>query len=67
MGVYDQQEFGDAVRRGWLSEREATGARAGLAELVGLIEAGRLVECLAEVHPFGRVRVADRGGWSAQQ
>jgi hypothetical protein len=55
-GVYDQQEFGDAVRRGWLSEREATGARAGLAELVGLIEAGRLLEFLAEAHPFGRVQ-----------
>jgi hypothetical protein len=27
----------------------------GPAELVGLIEAGRLVEFLAEAHPFGRV------------
>jgi hypothetical protein len=38
-----------------VSEREAVGARAGLAELVALIQAGGLVEFLAAVHPFGRV------------
>jgi hypothetical protein len=52
-GIHDQQEFDDAVRQGWLSQREAAGARAGLGELLGLIQAGRLVEFLADAHPFG--------------
>jgi hypothetical protein len=29
-GVHDRQEFDDAVRQGWLSGREAAGARASL-------------------------------------
>jgi DNA-binding SARP family transcriptional activator len=51
----DQQEFDDAVRQGWLSQREAGGARAGLAELLSLIQAGRLVAFLVDAHPFGLV------------
>ena len=43
-GAYDQQKLDDAVRRGWVSEREAAEAKAGLAELVELIKAGRLRE-----------------------
>jgi hypothetical protein len=39
-GVHDQQAFEDAVRRGWVSEREAAGASAGLQELLGFIESG---------------------------
>jgi hypothetical protein len=54
-GVYDQQAFEDAVRRGWVSGREAAGASAGLRELLGFIESGRLVAFLAEAHPFARV------------
>jgi hypothetical protein len=38
--------------RGGQREREAAGAQAGLAELVELIKAGRLVAFLAEAHPF---------------
>jgi hypothetical protein len=58
-GVYDQEEFDDAVRRGWLSERDAGGARAGLGELTELIERGRLVEFLADAHPFARVKAPE--------
>jgi hypothetical protein len=51
-GVHDQQALDDAVRWGWVSEREAAGAREGLAELLGLIQADRLVAFLAEAYPF---------------
>jgi hypothetical protein len=49
-GVYDQDDFGQAISEGWLSGREAVGARAGLREL---IERRELVAFLADVHPFG--------------
>jgi hypothetical protein len=52
-GVYDEEDFEEATRRGWLSGREAASARAGLRELVGLIERRQLVRFLAAVHPFG--------------
>jgi hypothetical protein len=55
-GVYDQEEFDEAMRRGWLSDREAAGAKAGLGELLDLIQAGRLVEFLADAHPFAKVK-----------
>jgi hypothetical protein len=51
-GVHDRQALDNAIRRGWVSEREAAGAREGLAELLGLIQADRLVAFLAEAHPF---------------
>jgi hypothetical protein len=51
-GVYDGDEFDEALTRGLLSEREVAGARAGLDELVDLIERRALVDFLAEVHPF---------------
>jgi hypothetical protein len=54
-GVYDQQEFDHAVRQGWVSQREAKGAREGLAELLGLIQAGHLVALLGDAHPVGPV------------
>jgi hypothetical protein len=50
--VYDDDEFGEALTLGLLSQREAAGARAGLDELVDLIERRALVDFLAEVHPF---------------
>jgi hypothetical protein len=52
-GVYDENEFEDARKRGVLSEREVTGARAGLDELVELIEQRALVDFLDTIHPFG--------------
>jgi hypothetical protein len=58
-GVYDGDEFDDAVARGWLSPREAAGARAGLDELVDLIERRALVDFLAEVHPFAPADVPE--------
>lgn len=36
--AHDQPQFDDAIRRGWVSEREAAGARGGLAELTDLIK-----------------------------
>lgn len=50
--VKDREEFERAVARGWLSAGEATGARRGLEELLGLIESGRFLAFLAEACPF---------------
>jgi ADP-ribose pyrophosphatase YjhB (NUDIX family) len=51
-GVYDHDEFDDAITRSWLSEREQAGARAGLEELIDLIDRRALVDFLTELHPF---------------
>jgi len=51
--VGDVDEFGDAVANHWLSEREANGARAGLTELIDIIERKQLIAFLSEVQPFG--------------
>jgi hypothetical protein len=51
--VGDEGELAEAIERRWLSDREARGARSGLAQLVALIESGELVEFLSRVHPFG--------------
>jgi hypothetical protein len=51
-GVYDHDEFDEAITRGCLSEREQAGARAGLDELIELIDRRALVDFLAELHPF---------------
>jgi hypothetical protein len=48
-GVHDHDDFDEAIEYGWLSEREAAGAREGVRELVELIE---LLAFLAGVHPF---------------
>jgi hypothetical protein len=53
-GVYDHEEFDQAIREGWLSDREAAGARAGVEELTDLIERDALLGFLAAAHPFGR-------------
>jgi hypothetical protein len=50
--VYDHEEFDHAITRGWLSAREQAGARAGLDELIDLIDRHALVDFLAELHPF---------------
>jgi hypothetical protein len=52
-GVYDQDEFDDALERGWLSDREATAARSGLRDLLELIGAGGFVGFLDDIHHFG--------------
>ena len=53
-GVYDHDGFDQAIRHGWLSDREAAGARTGLEELTDLIQRNALVAFLAAAHPFGR-------------
>lgn len=50
--VYDEDDFAQAQRQGWLSQREADGARAGLGELLGMIDRGTLLDFLTEAHPF---------------
>ncbi|MHB0886770.1 MAG: hypothetical protein ACYC6V_07585 [Bacillota bacterium] len=52
--VKDEDAFDGAVARGWLSATEATGARRGLDELLGLIDTGRFLAFLVEVCPFDR-------------
>jgi hypothetical protein len=51
-GVYDQDEFDEALTQGWLSEREQAGARSGLGELIDLIRRHALIDFLAALHPF---------------
>ena len=36
--VIDEDDFAYAIQQGWLSEREAHGARSGLDELLELVE-----------------------------
>lgn len=50
--VNDEDDFEQAISRGWLSEREVAGARAELRRLVELIERRELVALLGAVHPF---------------
>jgi hypothetical protein len=52
-GVYDEDEFEEAIAREWLSPREAVGARAGLRELIEMIEHDQLIAFLGDVQPFG--------------
>jgi hypothetical protein len=56
-GAYDHDDFEEAIRYGWLSEREVAGALRGLRDLVDLIGWGELVRFLAHLHPFGAGRV----------
>jgi len=51
--VRDMDEFEDAGRHGLISPAEATGARAGLAALVRLIQDHTLMPFLTSVFPFG--------------
>jgi hypothetical protein len=51
-GVHDHDDFDEALRRGWLSERERVGARSGLGELIDLIRRNALIDFLAAFHPF---------------
>ena len=50
--VGDEDEFADAMANGWLSQREADGARAGLGELIDIIERKQLIAFLSELQPF---------------
>jgi hypothetical protein len=50
--VHDHDDLDAAIGRGWLSEREAEGARTGRRELVELIEWRELVSFLVGFHPF---------------
>jgi len=50
--VGDEDEFADAMANGWLSEREADAARAGLTELIDIIERKQLIAFLSELQPF---------------
>lgn len=51
--VQDEDEFEEMLQRGLLSEREAAGAKAGLAQLVGLIEDQGLLSWLDDFARFG--------------
>jgi hypothetical protein len=55
--VRDEDDFAAAIEHGWLSEREAAGALAGLRELLELTERNQLVSMLTAVCPFGVGRV----------
>lgn len=50
--VYDEDDFAEAQRQGWLSQHEVDGARAGLAELLSMIARGTLLDFVSEAHPF---------------
>ena len=50
--IGDEDEFDDAIANGWLSQREADGARAGLTELIDIIERKQLMAFLSELQPF---------------
>jgi hypothetical protein len=64
-GVYDQDEFDDALERGWLSDREATAARSGLRDLLELRWiSGRHPSLWSHIGPTGArhaARSAERG------
>lgn len=51
--VGDEEQFEEMVERGLLSKAEASAARQGLAELLAMLEAKRLVPWLNELMPFG--------------
>lgn len=51
--VTDEDELDRAGADGLVSRHEFASARAGLARLLGLIEAGGLISFLEDIHPFG--------------
>ncbi len=50
--VIDEDDFAYATQQGWLSEREAHGARSGLDELLDMIDRKELIAFLSDLHPF---------------
>src|SRR6266568_3079899 len=50
--VGDEDEFAEAMATAWLSQREVDGARAGLTELIDIIERKQLIAFLSELQPF---------------
>lgn len=53
--VIDQEDFAEAIARGWISPAEEAGARNGLADLLQIINTTGLVHFLHQVYPFGDV------------
>ena len=51
--VMDEDDFARASRKGWISRREASGARRGLAQLIEIVEAGTLLPFLDRVCSIG--------------
>lgn len=51
--IKDEADLTQAVGTGLVSRLEFASARAGLARLLGLIEADGLIPFLGDVHPFG--------------
>jgi hypothetical protein len=51
--ISDEDEFEEMTKRGLLSKAEALSARAGLVELVAIVESGHLLPWLTEFMPFG--------------
>jgi hypothetical protein len=51
--VVDERDFSEARRRGYFGPSTATAARAGLAELLALIDAGRFLAFLEAIYPLG--------------
>lgn len=50
--VIDEDDLAEAIRLGWPTELEQAGARAGLADLLGVIKSQGLVGFLDQVCPF---------------
>ncbi len=54
--VGDEDEFEQALSLGLVSPAEGQQARRGLAQLLGLVEAGTLLPWLDQLYPFGPCR-----------
>ncbi len=50
--VIDEDDFAVAVRMGWPAETERDGARAGMADLLGILRSEGLVSFLDRIAPF---------------
>ncbi len=50
--IGDEDEFEEAMERGWLSRAERRGARQGLRDLLEFVERGGLLPWLHELAPF---------------
>ncbi|HVM15758.1 MAG TPA: DUF402 domain-containing protein [Egibacteraceae bacterium] len=51
--VGDEDEFAEAIETGLMSRGEGQQARRGVADLIQLVEAGKLLPWLDDVFPFG--------------
>lgn len=57
--VIDEDDFAEAVQRGWATEVERHGARTGLSDLISIIQSEGLVTFLQKVCPFANVAACD--------